>query len=258
MLVPLPIRFMDNYLRWSFRRSLVYGAIMILLGATIFYFAYFNPVVKNALGFDAYGRTAMLGLFLVGIGAATPFLTLYGDFSKKKKKKRKQKPLPESARLRLIDKHLTKANVRLTANHFEGASDEYHSVAQIYLRSENWADSAKYYWTGAETLAKDSESLSYGVASLYANAAFAYLLTSDLAKSKESEMLARMAYEKLKGRAKERVSFVLKILDSVQNGETKQLRDNWSSVAQKLEGNHGPYAEELVTLVKKNLDVVKN
>lgn len=256
----LPLELTDDYLGGSWRTDLAYSAIMILVGAMILYYAGFNSDVKVGLGPVGYGQAIVLGLFLVVVGTATPFLHLYIDYLKKKKKKKRHKlePPAESARLRLIEKHLTSANLQLVANHFEGASDEYHSVAQIYLRSENWADSAKYYWTGAETLAKDSESLSYGVASLYANAAFAYLLTSDLAKSKESETLARMAYEKLKGRAKERVSFVLNILDSVQNGETKQLRDNWSNVAQKLEDNYGPYAEELVTLVKKNLDVVKN
>jgi hypothetical protein len=255
----------DNFLSWSVRRASVYGAIIIVVGATIFYFAQFNSAVKSVVGYGS--QTAFLGLFLIVVGLATPFLQLYINFLNEKKKRRRPESLPESAKLKLIEEQLADADARVFISDFAGASEQYHSAAQIYLSLENWASSAKCYWTAAETLSKASAArvlvigfdfYGFGVALLYADAAFAYRLSHDLEKFKESAVLAERAYEKITDtRAKGRVSFIFTILADIQKGETRQLGENLENNVRKIEG-YGQYTEELVTLVKKNLDATND
>jgi len=179
------------------------------------------------------------------------------------------KPVSEGARLRQIEKYLTDADGHLKRNEFEGASQSFHSVAQIYLSLKDWTNSAGHYFLAAETLSKDSSRLSYGVALLYAISASAYLLSNDSEKFNASSMLAKGRSEKETDNLdireqlfsrdalspKRRISFILDILDSIQKRETRQLRKNWSKIARTIDINFGPYAEELAILLKKNLDV---
>jgi len=179
------------------------------------------------------------------------------------------KPISEGARLRQIEKYLTDADGHLKRNEFEGASQSYHSVAQIYLSLKDWTNSAEHCFLAAETLSKDSSRLSYGVALLYAISACAYLLSNDSEKFNTSLMLAKGLSEKETDNLdireqlfsrdslspKRRISFILDILNSIQKRETQQLRKNWSRIARTIDINFGPYAEELAILLKKNLDV---
>jgi hypothetical protein len=179
------------------------------------------------------------------------------------------KPISEGARQRQIEKCLADADRHLKKNEFEGASQMYHSVAQIYLSLKEWTNSAKYYFLAAETLSKDSSRLSYGVALLYAISASAYLLSNDSEKFNTSSTLAKGLSgketdnvdirEQLFSRdalsPKGSISFILDILNSIQKRETQQLRKNWSRIARTIDINFGPYAEELAILLKKNLDV---
>jgi hypothetical protein len=178
------------------------------------------------------------------------------------------KPSSEGARLRLIEKCLADADRHLKRNEFEGASQSYNSVAQIYLSLKDWTNSAEYYFLAAETLSKDSPLLSYGVALLYAISASAYLLGNDSEKFNTSSMLAKGLSEKETDNLdireqlfsrdalspRRRIFFILDILNSIQNRETQQLRKNWSKIARIIEINFGPYSEDLAILLKKNLD----
>lgn len=173
------------------------------------------------------------------------------------------KPLSEGARLRQAEKYLANANTRLTKNQFEGASEEYHSAAQVYLSLEDWESSAKYFWSAAESLEKDSPSLSFGVALLYLISASAYMLSNDLEKFNDAMTLARELSKKQGSDgsgayAAERLVFILDVLDSIKNRDTQELRQSWSNIVRKIGNDFGPYADEMVILFEKNLNVTKN
>ncbi len=182
------------------------------------------------------------------------------------------KPLSLSTTRRQAEKYLADADRRLSKNQFEGASQEYHSAAQVYLSLDDWGKAAEHYRLAAETLARDSPSLNYGVALLYAISACAYLVNNDLESFSNSCTLARGIAEKLSDRiiiqgivhnppdmmsARKCILFLLEVLNKIQDRETQELRRNWSKTSHKIEINFGPYAEELIILLEKNLDLTR-
>lgn len=232
-------------------------------------FAFLDEYALNSLGMSFSGPHLFVLLFLLfiellGVPAVTKIF-----FGERVSRWYHLKPLSQGAKLQQAEKYLAEADMRLSKSQFEGASQDYHSAAQVYLSLEDWRRSAKYYWLAAETLSRDSPTLSYGVALLYLVSASAYLFDNDLEKFKSSSILAEEISEKLSERLSDRarlysrdmmspkgcITFLLDILSKIQKRETQQLRRNWRKTARKIEVNFGPYAEELIILIKKNLAV---
>jgi len=163
------------------------------------------------------------------------------------------KPLSEVAAMKQAEKYLASADKRLRRKQFEGASQEFNSAAQVYISLGDWANAAKYYWSAAETLSKDSSRFGFGVSLLYVLSAAAYLLCNDLEKVNEAMRLASEISKKPKIDSRGEISFMLDILDRIRNKNVQQLREDWPRLARKIGKEFGPYSEEMVILLEKNL-----
>lgn len=166
-------------------------------------------------------------------------------------------PLSGIATITQAQKYLADAEKRLKRGQFEGASEGFHSVAQVYVSLGDWTNAAKYYWSAAETLSKDSPSLGFGVALHYALSAAAYLLSNNLEKVNEAMMLANGISNKPKINSRGEISFTLDVLDRIRNKNVQQLLEDWPRLARKVREKLGPYGEEMVMLLERNLGLAK-
>lgn len=252
----------------------------ILFLKTAFIFELCAPIAGaltflNEYAFKSLGITSgiqVLLLFFLLVEFLVILFVIKAFFSERVGRWYHLKPLSLGATMRQAEKYLANAERRLSKNQFEGASQEYYSTAQVYLSLEDWSNAAKNYWLAAETLGKDSPSLSYGVALLYAISASAYQLNNDLEKYSNASVLARGIAETLSDRLVEGrfrappeamsprkcIIFLLDILNKIHDRETQELTRTWSKTARKVRINFGPYAEELIILIKKNLGVIGN
>jgi hypothetical protein len=169
------------------------------------------------------------------------------------------KYVPKKGSVHVAQKHLSNAKSRIEKGNFEGASQEFHGAATMFLRLEQWPEAAKNYWTAAETLAKEQNTGSgFGIAWLYALSSAAYLLSGEVGGAGKAVELGRNAVEtcKIDNKAKERVSLLLDAMTAMLRKDVAQANEIWQNLSKKLKRWNYPTVEETRILLEKNINAM--
>jgi hypothetical protein len=164
------------------------------------------------------------------------------------------KPLSGVGSLRQVNRYLKDAERRLGKKQFEGASEGFHSAAQMYVSVEDWRKAADCYWLAAETLAKDSLDLRFGVATLYVLSAAAYLLCDDVGKADEAVRRVKEIPKDPKVDDRGLIGFMVEVLEAVETGDPELLQEDRQKLLKSIKDKFEAYGEETALLVNKNLE----
>lgn len=170
------------------------------------------------------------------------------------------KYVPERTSLEVAEKHLCNAKARLEKEYFEGASQEFHAAALMFLRLEDWSKTAENYWTAAETLSKEPDpDFGFGIAWLYALSASAYLLNGNYGKAEKLLELGKetLKKQKIDKKVKEKVSLILDFLTAIQNKNLQQVNDTWKNLKRRMSKWRYPVTEETILLLERNFHSIK-
>jgi len=170
------------------------------------------------------------------------------------------KYVPEKGSVNIAQKHLSNAKSRIEKGNFEGASQEFHGAATMFLRLEQWPEAAENYWTAAETLAKEPNTRSgFGIAWLYALSSAAYLLSGEVGRAGRAVELGRKAVEtnKIDKKAKERALLLLDALAIMMGKDAAQANEVWQNLSKKLKRWNYTTVEETQTLLEKDVEAIR-
>lgn len=155
---------------------------------------------------------------------------------------------------------MSNAKSRIEKGNFEGASQEFHGAATMFLRLEQWSKAAQNYLTAAETLAKEKNTKSgFGIAWLYALSSAAYLLGGEVGGAGKAVELGRKAVEtyRIDKKARERVSLLLDALAIMIGKDAAQANEVWQNLSKKLKRWNYTTVEETQILLEKDVEAIR-
>lgn len=205
-----------------------------------------------------YARLLYASIFLIAVFEV--FCILYVGkklFGERIRRWYHLKPISDVGVQRRAAKYLSDAEKRLKKGEFEGASEMYHSAAQMYLSVDDWGKAANNHWLAAETLAKDSADMRFGVALLYMLSAAAHFLGNDIEKVEEAMNRTKEIVRDYKVDKRGEIAVALEILEGIKAGDLQLLQKESAKAVRSVKNMFGPYGEEMALLLTKNLERIQ-
>jgi hypothetical protein len=229
------------------------GVSALSIGYSYLIFAVMDPLIRNPNS-PAIWVVGSMNLLLIG----AVFL-LKKTLGKRVGQWFRIRYIPEGASLEVAEKHSTTAKDRLGKGHLEGASQEFHAAAVMFLRLEDWSKTAQNYWMAAETLSREpNPEFDFDVAWLYALSSSAYLLSDDTEKAGKALELGKEALKdgKIAKKAEEKISLIIDFLVAIITKNTQQANEIWPNINRRLRRWGYTVIEETELLLEKVYNTV--